>query len=102
MQELPKAGSGTRTPSDIEKNVDALEGSSAVDPGVYSGVHDVAHPEDGTWAKFNAFNRKLERKMGIESVSVSDEHSMVRNIRLIACSGELSVFQSLLDLTSDW
>ena len=72
MQELPRTGSGQRTPtSDIEKGANALEGSSTVDPGVYSGEHDEAHPEDGMWAKFNSYNRKLERKLGVESVRIS-------------------------------
>lgn len=63
--------------SDIEKNdhdtkgvasAYALEGPSAVDPGVYSGVHESAAPADGVYAKFDYYNRKLERKMGVETV----------------------------------
>ncbi len=60
--------------SDIEKygydeKGGALEGPSAVDSGVYTGVHDSAVPGDGWYARFDTANRKLERKMGIESVS---------------------------------
>ena len=79
--------------SDIEKNdydtkgvtsAYALEGPSSVDPGVYSGIHDSAAPTDGRWAKFNYYNRKLETKMGIETVSGSaHEH---RNV-LSTCRG---------------
>lgn len=58
--------------SDIEKNgydeKDAFEGPSAVDAGVYSGVHETATPRDGLYAKFDHYNRKLERKLGIETV----------------------------------
>ncbi|TYJ55249.1 hypothetical protein B9479_004079 [Cryptococcus floricola] len=66
--------------SDIEKGIEpvedgkrsrssgseAFEGIPAVDPGVYSGRHDVGEPT-GRWAKFDRWNRALEHKMGIES-----------------------------------
>ena len=55
---------------DIEKGSDPYEGPTAVDPGVYSGDHDEAKPTDGMWAKFDHYNRKLERKIGIETVRV--------------------------------
>ncbi len=55
---------------DMEKG-DALEGPPAVDGGVYTGVHESAVPGDGIYAKFDYYNRKLERKLGIETVRLS-------------------------------
>jgi hypothetical protein len=46
----------------------ALEGPPAVDPGVYSGIHEEADPQ-GVWGKMDRYNRKLERKLGMETVS---------------------------------
>jgi hypothetical protein len=34
------------------------------------GKHDAGAPSTGVWAKFDYYNRKLEHKMGIETVSV--------------------------------
>ena len=53
---------------DVEKG-DAFGGPIAVDVGTYSGVPDAAAPSDGVYAKFDHYNRKLERKLGIETVS---------------------------------
>jgi hypothetical protein len=60
---------GYDTPKyDAEKGMSPpLEGAPAVDPGLYNGEHDEANPT-GTWAKFDGYNRKLERKLGIETV----------------------------------
>lgn len=63
--------------SDIEKAVkpddpkdsDSYEGLPSVDSGVYSGKQSVGEPSS-RWVKFDELNRKLEHKMGIESVSI--------------------------------
>ena len=70
----------SKTPIDVEKGSDPYEGPVAVDPGVYSGEHDAAKPVDGMWAKFDYYNRKLERKIGIETVS---EENLVG--RVLSC-----------------
>ncbi|ORX41128.1 cytosine-purine permease [Kockovaella imperatae] len=53
--------------TDVEKGLDPLAGVAVADPGVYAGEHDSALPSDGAWARFDAYNKKLERKLGIES-----------------------------------
>ena len=55
---------------DVEKALsDPLEGPIAVDPGVYAGEEAEANSASGMWADFDRYNRKLERKLGIETVS---------------------------------
>ncbi|ORY29635.1 permease for cytosine/purines, uracil, thiamine, allantoin-domain-containing protein [Naematelia encephala] len=53
-------------PVDVEKN--AFDGPSAVEPGFYSGeTNGFSQPATGRWARFDAYNRKLEQKLGIET-----------------------------------
>lgn len=56
-------------PLDAPKVSDSYEGLPTVDAGVYSGKHNAGEPTS-RWAKFDELNRKLEHKMGIESVSI--------------------------------
>lgn len=74
----PEKGDGLRSSSSGEVGADysvphspqtpaTATTATAIDPGVYSGKHDFATANDGAWAKFDAWNRRLERKMGIET-----------------------------------
>ena len=57
-----------KTFDDVEKG-DVLEVPNEVDKSVHSDVHDIAAPGQGVYAKFGHYNQKLEKKLGIETVS---------------------------------
>ena len=81
--------------SDPEK---ALE-PAVIGPSVYAGEEPSEHAAPGVWAKFNAYNLKLERKLGIESVS--ECRVMIR--RLLSFYSEVSSeYPRVRGPTSTW
>lgn len=76
----PATGSMNSANKDYDPEKASLEpersGAGVVDPGTFNGVHGAVAPGESIWSKFNYWNTKLEKKLGIESVSLSSDHGI--------------------------